>query len=477
MPPRRPENRQKELAPWPSSDSTSSWSGAGPAGEVAAGRLAEGGLRVAIVEEHLVGGECSFYACMPSKALLRPDEALAEARRVPGRARGRDRRARRRRRARAARRGRSTTSTTSVQVPWLEDRGVTLVRGEGVLDGERRVRVGDDVLVADRAVVLATGSDAALPPIDGLAEARPWTNREATTRRTRPARLLVLGAGPVGVELAQAWATLGSEVVAARGRPPHPPARGAVRVRRGAGRARRARRRRLLRRRGHARRARGRSRARGPRVGRDAGGRRAARRRRPPAADGGHRPGERRPRGRRAGRRRRPPARPRAPVALRDRRLQRPRAARPTRASTRPASRPTTSSATRRRACTDEDGRLAPRVVFTEPQVAAVGHTQATAQEAGIRVLDRRLRRRTRRPAASFIGTGVPAHARLVDRRGPARHRRRDVHRRGGRADCCTPRRSPSSERSRSRGCAHAVPSLPDAQRGVARAAGRPWRL
>jgi pyruvate/2-oxoglutarate dehydrogenase complex dihydrolipoamide dehydrogenase (E3) component len=185
--------------------------GAGPAGEVAAGRLAEGGMRVAIVEEHLVGGECSFYACMPSKALLRPAEALDEAKRVPGAAQG----ARGDLDAAAALARRDEVIhdlDDSVQLPWLEKREVALFRGAGVLDGERRVRMGDDVLVAQTAVILATGSEAALPPIDGLADVRPWTNRAATTAHEAPERLLVLGAGPVGVELAQAWSTLGSDV-------------------------------------------------------------------------------------------------------------------------------------------------------------------------------------------------------------------------------------------------------------------------
>jgi pyruvate/2-oxoglutarate dehydrogenase complex dihydrolipoamide dehydrogenase (E3) component len=185
--------------------------GAGPAGEVLAGRLADKGYDVAIVESELVGGECSYYACMPSKALLRPAQALAEARRVPGAAQavtgeldvG----------AVLARRDQLIGGLDdSGQVPWLEDRGVTLIRGHGRLDGERRVRVGEDVLVARRAVVIATGSAAALPPIPGLAEARPWTNREATTASTIPRRLLVLGGGAVGVEMAQAYATLGSRV-------------------------------------------------------------------------------------------------------------------------------------------------------------------------------------------------------------------------------------------------------------------------
>jgi pyruvate/2-oxoglutarate dehydrogenase complex dihydrolipoamide dehydrogenase (E3) component len=185
--------------------------GAGPAGEVAAGRLGQAGLSVAIVEDHLIGGECSYYGCMPSKALLRPAEAIDEARRIPG--------------AREASAGELDVAAVlarrdeivhdlddSVQVPWLEDRSVTIVRGRGRLEGERRVRVGDELLVARQAVIVAIGTGPAVPPIPGLAEAAPWTNREATTAKAVPKRLLVLGGGVVGVELAQAWASLGSSV-------------------------------------------------------------------------------------------------------------------------------------------------------------------------------------------------------------------------------------------------------------------------
>jgi len=182
--------------------------GAGAPGEVVAGRLGEAGLDVAIVEERLVGGECSFYACMPSKALLRPLEVAAEARRVPGVAEGPLDAA-----AVLARRDEIVHDLDdSTQLPWLEERGVTLVRGHGRLDGERRVRAGDDVLVARRAVVVATGSSATIPPVPGLADARPWTNIEATTAKQVPGRLLVLGGGVVGVEMAQAWSSLGSQV-------------------------------------------------------------------------------------------------------------------------------------------------------------------------------------------------------------------------------------------------------------------------
>jgi len=189
--------------------------GAGPAGEVAAGRLGEAGLEVALVEAHLIGGECSYYACMPSKALLRPAELAAEVRRVPGlTVTGPDPAAVLERRDEVIH-----ELDDSSQLPWLEQRGVTVVRGFGRLDGESRIRVAGDLLTARRAVVVATGSGAVLPSIPGLPESRPWTNREATTTKTVPASLVVVGGGVVGVELAQAWASLGSRVVVIEGGP------------------------------------------------------------------------------------------------------------------------------------------------------------------------------------------------------------------------------------------------------------------
>jgi pyruvate/2-oxoglutarate dehydrogenase complex dihydrolipoamide dehydrogenase (E3) component len=190
--------------------------GAGPAGEVVAGRLADGGLEVAIVEDRLVGGECSFFACMPSKSLLRPAEVLAEARRIPG--------------AREAAQGELDVHAVldrrdevihdlddSVQLPWLEDRGITLLRGVGRLAGERRVRVGDEELEARRAVVLAGGTVPALPPIPGLDGIDAWTNREATTAKEIPARLVIAGGGVVGTEMAQAFQSLGAQVTLVEG--------------------------------------------------------------------------------------------------------------------------------------------------------------------------------------------------------------------------------------------------------------------
>jgi pyruvate/2-oxoglutarate dehydrogenase complex dihydrolipoamide dehydrogenase (E3) component len=185
--------------------------GAGPAGEVTAAGLAAEGLEVVLVERELVGGECAFYACMPSKALLRPAELLAEVRRVPG--------------AREATTGRLDPEVVlsrrdevvhdfddTSKLPWIEDRGIALLRGQARLDGELRVRVGDELLQARRAVVLAVGSGAAIPPVPGLREIEPWTSRCGTVAEHVPRRLTVLGGGVVGCELAQAWSSLGSKV-------------------------------------------------------------------------------------------------------------------------------------------------------------------------------------------------------------------------------------------------------------------------
>ena len=186
--------------------------GAGSTGEVAAGRIADNSdLSVAIIEQHLVGGECSFYACMPSKALLRPAEILAEIKRVPGAAEAvtGDLDVA----AVLARRDEVIADLDDAgQVPWLESRRIELFRGKGRLAGERRVSVGDDVLVARKAVILAPGSGPAMPPIDGLSEVAAWSNREITVAKEVPKHLIVLGGGVVGVEMAQAWSSLGANV-------------------------------------------------------------------------------------------------------------------------------------------------------------------------------------------------------------------------------------------------------------------------
>src|SRR5579884_242774 len=192
--------------------------GAGPAGEVCAGRLGENGLEVAVVESRLVGGECSYCGCMPSKALLRPEEALDEARRIPGAAEaatgdldvG----------AVLARRNEVVHDLDdSVQLPWLEERNVTVLRGRARLAGERTIELDGERHTARRAIVLATGSEPLIPPVPGLADAHGWTNREGTTSNDVPGRLVVLGGGVVGVELGQAWSTLGSEVAIVEGGP------------------------------------------------------------------------------------------------------------------------------------------------------------------------------------------------------------------------------------------------------------------
>ena len=185
--------------------------GAGPAGEVLAGRTAAAGLSTAIVEERLVGGECGFYACMPSKALLHPGEVLDEIRHVPG--------------AREAARGQLAVQAVlenrdsiisdlddSSQVPWLEEHDISLYRGRGRIAGEMRVRVGDEEISATVAVVIAIGSEPTLPDVEGLSHANPWTNREATTSEIVPGRLLIIGGGVVGAEMAQAYTSLGAKV-------------------------------------------------------------------------------------------------------------------------------------------------------------------------------------------------------------------------------------------------------------------------
>jgi dihydrolipoamide dehydrogenase len=191
--------------------------GAGPAGEHAAGRLAGAGLRVAIVERELAGGECSYWGCIPSKTLLRPGDVLAAARRAPGAAEAvtgpLDAAA-----AFAQRDYMTSGWRDDGQAAWLEGNGITLVRGTGRLAGERAVEVETAEgavrrLSADRAVILATGSHSVMPPVPGLAEARPWDNRAATSAKEVPRRLLVLGGGAVGVEMAQAFRRLGSEEV------------------------------------------------------------------------------------------------------------------------------------------------------------------------------------------------------------------------------------------------------------------------
>jgi dihydrolipoamide dehydrogenase len=198
--------------------------GGGPPGENVADRAHKGGLSVVLVEHELVGGECSYWACMPSKALLRPVELYDQARALPG--------------VREAVTGRLDAAAVfgrrdwfvgadpgkpfghddTGQVEWLTNAGVDFVRGHGRLAGPRTVEVttpeGETrTLTANHAVVVATGSTAAVPPVPGLREAHPWTSREVTNAEKAPRRLIVLGGGVVGCEMAQAMRGLGADEV------------------------------------------------------------------------------------------------------------------------------------------------------------------------------------------------------------------------------------------------------------------------
>ena len=180
--------------------------GAGPTGENVADRAVRGGLTVAVVESELVGGECSYWACMPSKALLRPVTAVAEANHVAGAGGARlDPPAVLSRRDSFAHDWKDDR-----QVEWLKKAGIDLFRGPGRIAGDRVVKVGDTELRARHAVVVATGTRAVVPP--PLAAVNPWTSREATSAHAAPGRLAIVGGGVVACEMAVAWQALGAHV-------------------------------------------------------------------------------------------------------------------------------------------------------------------------------------------------------------------------------------------------------------------------
>jgi dihydrolipoamide dehydrogenase len=181
--------------------------GSGPAGGVVASRLAEQDMRPALVEQELVGGECAYWACIPSKTLLRPGEVQGEAERAPGSsspelrwseiAEYRDYMVR--------------SLDDKEEIESYEKEGVSVVKGRGVVQGPGEVEVGGRVLRSDR-IVIATGSEPQIPPIDGLEQVGYWTNREATTFSDPPESAVILGGGPVGVELAQLMCSFGVHV-------------------------------------------------------------------------------------------------------------------------------------------------------------------------------------------------------------------------------------------------------------------------
>ncbi|MFZ0171519.1 MAG: NAD(P)/FAD-dependent oxidoreductase [Acidimicrobiales bacterium] len=192
--------------------------GLGPGGEEVAGRLAEAGLAVVGIEKELVGGECPYWGCIPSKMMIRAGNLLAEGRRVDQMAGTASVRPDW---APVAGRVRQATDSWDdrAAVERLVSKGGRFVRGEGVVSGLGRVRVGEDEIEASQGIVIATGTVPVIPPIPGLKELPYWTNRDAIKTEEVPDSLLVLGGGAIGLELAQVFARFGSRVTVVEGTP------------------------------------------------------------------------------------------------------------------------------------------------------------------------------------------------------------------------------------------------------------------
>ncbi len=193
--------------------------GQGPGGEYVASRLAEGGLDVVAVESRLVGGECPYYGCVPSKMMLSAAASLDEARRIRGRAGSAEVHPDWTPVAERIRDEATDDWDDTVAVKRLEDAGVTFARGTGRLTGDRQVEVGDHTYVCRRGVVLNPGTDPVIPPIDGLADTPYWTNRDVVQLKELPGSMLVIGGGAIGVELSQALHAFGVEVTILEGAP------------------------------------------------------------------------------------------------------------------------------------------------------------------------------------------------------------------------------------------------------------------
>ena len=447
--------------------------GAGAPGEVCAGRLADGGLSVAIVEPHLVGGECSYYACMPSKALLRPGELLDEARRVPGVAEA----------VTGELDPEAVLARRDEVIHDLDDSGAAALAGRTrnralPRRGPARRRA------AGRGRRRDAGREAGrrrrhrqrrrrCRRSTGLDSVEAWNNRDATTSKRIPASMIVLGGGPVGSELAQAWSTLGTKVTLVEGGERHPRPRGALRRR--AGRRRAAR----------ASTASTSAPAPSPSGSRQAGGGveveldggerhrggRAAGRGRPQAAHGGDRPRLGRGRARRGRLPRDRPTGCGSAAATGSTRSATSPAGRcsPTWASTRPGSRPRTPSAREVEAIAEAIG--SPRVTFTDPQVAAVGKTLEQARGGGHR-RDGGRRRHRRHRGRQLLRQGDRRHDQ--DRRRPRAAERSS-------APPSPASRPPTSSRRRPIAIVGEVPltqppprgrRLPHPQRDLAEAAG-----